>query len=90
MALAVESFLAFAFLLYTIVDSCLLQRKIEEAQIKLEAFKNNLIRRNSTENLNAELWYPDLNEYRCINDPDFTVEKGIPNYSYSDRVNGVY
>ena len=75
--LVTGSFLGLLFFLYTLLDAYLLGRKIKKAKQRLEDFKRKQIRRDSTENLNAELWYPDLKVYRCINDPEFTVEKGI-------------
>lgn len=74
--MATGSFLGFMFFLYTLLDAYLLGRKIKRAEKKLEEFRNKRIRRDSRENLNAELWYPDLNVYKCVNDPNFTVEKG--------------
>lgn len=76
-ALATGSLLFFLFFLYTLLDAFLLSRKIKKARKKLADFKHKEIRRDSTENLNAELWYPDMKIYSCINDPNFTVEEGI-------------
>ena len=53
-----------------------LHRRIKNAKKKLADFEKKTFRRGSTEVLNAELWYPDLNEFRCVNDPNFTIEKG--------------
>lgn len=75
-AMATASILVFLLFLYSLLDACLLARRIKKAERKLQKFKKEQIRRDSTQNLNAELWYPDLSVYRCINDPDFTVEKG--------------
>lgn len=74
---ATGSFLGFLFFLYTLLDACLLSRNIKKAERKLEELTNNQIRRDPTENLNAELWYPDPRVFLCINDPNFTAEKGI-------------
>ena len=76
----------------TLLDAFLLGRKIQKAKKKLEDFKKNEIRRDPGENLNAELWYPDLKDFRCINDPKFTPERGntyarlmfFENYIHSD------
>ena len=46
------------------------------AQRKLEQFRKTVVRRDSTENLNTELWYPDLKFFKCVNDPGLTEEKG--------------
>lgn len=71
--------LVFMFFWYTIFDAWLLSRKIKNAKMKLNNFEKNIIRRKSTEILNTELWYPDMNEYICVNDPDFSIEKGKNN-----------
>ena len=64
------------YFVYTIFDSWLLSLKIASAKRKLEEFRSNLLRRAPDENLNAELWYPDMNKYICVNDPNFSEEKG--------------
>ena len=75
-ALPTGSLLGLLFFLYTLLDAYLLNYKIKKSKMKLEEYKKNQIRRDPAENLNADLWYPNLKEYRCINDPKFTVEKG--------------
>ena len=77
MAMLTASLVGFLLFLYTMVDSCFIGRRIQRTEHKLNEFKENVVRRDSTENLNAGLWYPDLDKYKCINDPDFTDEKSI-------------
>lgn len=74
-ALPTGSLLGLLLFLYTLLDAYLLSYKIKKSKVKLEQYRKNQIRRDPTENLNVDLWYPNLQEFRCINDPKFTPEK---------------
>lgn len=82
--LATGSLLGLLLFLYTLLDAYLLSYKIKKSKLKLDQYRKNQIRRDPTENLNVDLWYPNLKEFRCTNDPKFTVEKGI-SYNYSNN-----
>lgn len=77
MAGFIGSIFFFFFFLYTLLDTYWVGHRIKKVQQKFDEFKKNRIQRSSTEDLNAELWYPDLNEFKCVNDPDLTKEKGM-------------
>ena len=68
--------MTYAYFWYTIFNSWLLGKRIVRAKKKLDDFRSNLVRRDPTENLNAEIWYPDMEKYMCVNDPEFSVERG--------------
>ncbi len=73
--------MVYAYFWYTVVDSWLLSLRIAEAKKKLEKFRSSILRRGPDEDLSAEIWYPDMNKYICVNDLSFTIEKGKSYYS---------
>jgi len=68
--------LTYAYFWYTIFTSWLLSKRIVSAKKKLDDFKSKMVRRDPAENLNAEIWYPDMRKYICVNNPEFSAEKG--------------